>query len=455
MAMKSSLTEKELSCHLCCDIYVDPVLLPCRHSFCQECLEEYRESKKSLKCPVCKKPSPKGRLSPNLQLQSLCDKFRQERKSSAERHETLCGLHGEKLKLFCLEDKEPVCVVCRESKMHSSHNFRPLDEAAAEHRSQARQAERRIKEEFQELHQFLQDEEENLLSALKEEEEVKSQAARNTVSSVNQEILHLSQVLTSTQEELLSEDIAFLKNYKASVERAEHKMEDPEILSGVLIDVAKHLGNLKFRVWEKMKDMIGYTPVILDPNTAHQRLVLSDDLTSLECKDDHQQLPKNPERYNHHLWVLGSEGFHSGKHYWDVKVENCAQWALGVVMGSRTKGRTFYCGGIWKCHYKNILYGASSSGGPTIILSLRENLRMVRVQLDWDDGQVLFYDLISGRLLQTFSYRFTEPVFPYFCNQCTRYSLRILPKETSTAIQPPKCSTQELTESNLATYSLA
>lgn len=36
-------------------------------------------------------------------------------------------------------------------------------------------------------------------------------------------------------------------------------MPDPKMVSGQLIDVAGHLSNLKFRVWEKMRNIIEYS----------------------------------------------------------------------------------------------------------------------------------------------------------------------------------------------------
>ncbi|KAL0198686.1 hypothetical protein M9458_007226, partial [Cirrhinus mrigala] len=56
----------------------------------------------------------------NLVLKNLCESFLKEKNESLS--------SGEKLKLFCLEDKQPVCLVCRDSQKHVNHTFRPISE---------------------------------------------------------------------------------------------------------------------------------------------------------------------------------------------------------------------------------------------------------------------------------------------------------------------------------------
>ncbi len=124
-----SLTAEELSCPVCCEIFKNPVVLSCSHSFCKECLQQFWIIKKIQECPVCRRRSSKDEPPCNLVLKNLCESFlkhRNERRSSGS--EEICSLHREKLKLFCLEDKQPVCLVCVNSQKHINHTFRPIDE---------------------------------------------------------------------------------------------------------------------------------------------------------------------------------------------------------------------------------------------------------------------------------------------------------------------------------------
>ncbi|KAL2080813.1 hypothetical protein ACEWY4_022666 [Coilia grayii] len=283
--MASSL-EEDLCCPVCTDIYKDPVVLSCAHSFCKSCLKKFWKTKGSRECPVCRRRSSKDEPPLNLVLRNLCETFTQKKGQRA----AVCSRHGDPLRLFCHDDQELVCYSCRDSKLHKNHDCSPIDEAAADRKeelqikleplqkklkafeeakltcdktaqhiqTQVQHTEKQIREEFEKLHQFLRDEEVVILAALWEEEEQKSQMMKEKIEKMSREISSLSDTIRTIEEQMGADDVTFLQHYQSTVERAQCTLQDPERLSGALINVAKHLGNLKFRVWEKMQEIVQY-----------------------------------------------------------------------------------------------------------------------------------------------------------------------------------------------------
>ncbi|XP_048844668.1 E3 ubiquitin-protein ligase TRIM39-like [Brienomyrus brachyistius] len=462
MAARSSGLEVELSCPVCYEIYRDPVVLKCGHSFCKVCLQQYWGDKDSQECPVCRRRSSMDRPLPNLVLKNTCEAFLQDRaQRSAAASEGHCHLHIEKPKLSCVDDQT--------SARHENQKLRPLEEAAEKHkedlksalkplqekleawnkvqqtwnktaehiRTQAQNTERLIKGEFEKLHQFLKDEEAARISALREEEEQKSHMIKEKIEKITNEISCLSETIRALEQELGAEDVSFLLKYKETQRRAQCPVRDPEVVKGALIDVAKHLGNLSYRVWEKMleKNEIKYTPVILDPNTAHRNLMLAKDLKSVTYGDVRQELPDPPGRFDVWRGILGSEGFSSGKHCWDVEVGDGTRWNLGVVRESINRKGLFPLmpeGGVWSIELHKGKYRTTTL--PHTPLSVGRKPQRIRVQLDWDGGELSFSDPCNNSPLYTFKHTFTERLFPFFCTGDNKVPLKICPMYVSVTV---------------------
>ncbi|XP_068422973.1 nuclear factor 7, brain-like [Clinocottus analis] len=453
MAEKLVLVESFLNCHVCSETFRDPVSLSCNHSFCSSCLQQFWEQAGNKNCPICKRKSSKEFLLVNFPLKQLADFFAERQKSGSsetekgeKKVEVVCSKHGEETKLFCQDEERVVCPVC-EFHLHQSHKVVPIEEAVSDLKEQLRSdleslqdkrdkhkqvektynevmqhskkqllsTERQIRAEFNKLHQFLKEEEESRLAALREEEEQKGKTVSREMKRIQAQISSLSDSISAVEEDLQKHSVSFLSSYKATQTRArvQSSLSDPQLLSGALIDEAKHLGNLSFRVWEKMKDQVHFSPVILDPNTANPFLHLSDDLTSVRHGDTKQQLPDNPERNTMYASVHGSEGFSSGKHSWEVEVGDHPAWNVGLVKDSvDRKGKRFESPeyGVWCLIHCSGKY--TNGVGQTV--RVKKSLQRIRVQLDYDRGEVSFYNPEDMTHIYTYRDTFTEKLFPYF-----------------------------------------
>ncbi|XP_029769930.1 butyrophilin subfamily 1 member A1-like, partial [Terrapene carolina triunguis] len=131
----------------------------------------------------------------------------------------------------------------------------------------------------------------------------------------------------------------------------------------------------------------------LDPDTAHPKLILSEDRKSVRYGDTRQDLPNNPERFDTWPCVLGCEGFTAGRHCWEVEMGDGRSWAVGVARESvgRKGGISLSPeGGIWAVLWWGGQFWALTS--PVTPLPLSRVPSRIRVCLDCDRGQVTFID---------------------------------------------------------------
>ncbi|XP_062274248.1 nuclear factor 7, brain-like [Scomber scombrus] len=453
MAEKIAPVERFLSCHVCSETFRDPVSLSCSHKFCSSCLQKFWEQAKNKNCPICKRKSSKDYLLVDFTLKELADSFAGRQKAGSsetekaeKKVEVVCSKHPEVPYWFCKDEQRAVCPVC-EFSLHHGHKVVPVEQAVSDLKDQLKSdlkplqdkkdkyeqvektynemiqhskkqllsTEKQIRAEFNKLHQFLKEEEESRLAALREEEEQKWKTMSREMKRIQEQISSLSDSISAVEEDLQKHNVSFLSSCKPTQTRAraQSSLSDPQLVSGALIDEAKHLGNLSFRVWEKMKEKVHFSPVILDPNTAGRWLYLSDDLTSVRDGDTKQQLPDNPERNTKYPTVLGSEGFSSGKHSWEVEVGDHPDWNMGLAKESfDRKGKITASPeyGIWCLVHRSGKY----TNGLNKTVTEKKSLQRIRVQLDYDRGEVSFYDPEDETHIYTYRNTFTEKLFPLF-----------------------------------------
>nr|XP_056701724.1 E3 ubiquitin-protein ligase TRIM7-like [Euleptes europaea] len=407
----------------------------------QEHLELLYKGEEAPICVVC------GRCKEHRdhRVTPLEEAFQENRAIVAARKERFCQKHQEPLKLFCKDDEALICVVCDRSKEHRDHETLPLEEASQEYKDQfcncleiLRQVRRGIvaykgdivKEsqdllsqtteekqktvaKFRQLRTFLEEQEKLLLAQM---EEVEKEVAKNRdqhLASISAELSSLDKLIWDMEVKLGQPANKCLQDVRSTLQRYEEKKEfqNPVTFPPALkwriwdfCDVSPWLEGVMKQVKETLEPglQLHKANVTLDPDTAHPQLVLSEDQKSVRLGETAQALPSNPERFDTYGAVLGQEGFTAGCHFWEVLVGSDEEWMVGVARKSvRRKGKINFSSleGIWLMgKWGGCYFPIKGNAFP-----LTKELKRIRVKLNYDGGQVAFFDADRAALLYEFS----------------------------------------------------
>ncbi|NXD46668.1 TRI10 protein, partial [Copsychus sechellarum] len=130
--------------------------------------------------------------------------------------------------------------------------------------------------------------------------------------------------------------------------------------------------------------------VTLDPLTSHPRLLLSPDALGARWAYGGPEPAPGPERFSAAPCALGRPGFAAGRHTWTVALARAPFCAAGVSLASVPRHRPAFGpgAGVWAVQRWGGLCRALTEP-PTPLARLP---RRLRVALDYEGGQVAFFD---------------------------------------------------------------
>ncbi|XP_059813985.1 butyrophilin subfamily 3 member A1-like [Hypanus sabinus] len=163
--------------------------------------------------------------------------------------------------------------------------------------------------------------------------------------------------------------------------------------------------------------------VTLDVETAHPDLEMSEDRKSVRRTWTWRDLPDTGKRFTDWICVLGSEGFTSGRHYWEVEVTGNRGWFLGVAAESVERKRRVRLSpetGFWVIGRDgDVLHRDCDVDrylpSPETRLAAGPIPGRVGVYLSYESGTVSFYKAETKSHLHTFTgNKFPGKLYPLF-----------------------------------------
>ncbi|KAM5125954.1 nuclear factor 7, ovary-like [Mantella aurantiaca] len=393
----------ELKCSICKNIYKDPVMLHCGHSFCRVCIDRMLDTQKDSGdyfCPICRKRS-KSRpvLQKNIALHIIAQRYQKE-------SEVFCT--------YCVDSPVPAVKACLLCDAYLCDKHLTAHNKAPEHvlSDPITSLQTRKCPTHKELIQYYCIEDGSCILEMIWYLEIKKEELSRKIHHI-QELCNMADPLTVLQEPDTGDLCDTEDGDDEDRERHDKLLHDgggldvAGILHTGLSDIITEV-NVHFYIQEA-------ADILLDVNTAHNNLHISEDRKTATRSDIDQNRPETPERFHACVQVLSSRSFSSGRHYWEVDVGGSDSWRVGMCYPSIDRGgeeSQIGCNnqswGLYRSgnHYK-VIHGSKRISLPHL------SSNRVRIYLDYEAGRISFYDLFGSiRHLHTFTTTFTEPLHP-------------------------------------------
>ncbi|KAI4797640.1 hypothetical protein KUCAC02_024955 [Chaenocephalus aceratus] len=414
---------------------------------------------KALKsCLVCLESYCETHLEPHLTRAGLKKHQLIDPVESLESR--MCVKHDKLLELFCKTDQVCVCMLCTVSD-HKTHDVVPLKEGYEGKKAELGKTESEIQQMIQKrrlkiqemnrsvelskegadreiadgvqvftaLKESVERSQAELMDTIKEKQRETEEQAEGFIKELEQEISELKKRSSEVEQLSRSEDQLHLLQSFTSLNAApptknwtEVRVRPPSYEGTVRRAVTQLEETLRKQMKKllevELKRVQQYeVEVTLDPDTAHPKLILSDDGKQVKHVDVRKNLPDNPKRFDSCVSVLAKQSFSSGRFYYDVQVKGKTGWELGVARESiNRKGQITLSPqeGYWTIWLRNE-NEYKALAGPPVSLSPKSQPQKVGVFVDYEEGLVSFYDVDAAALIYSFTgCCFKEKLYPYF-----------------------------------------
>lgn len=162
----------------------------------------------------------------------------------------------------------------------------------------------------------------------------------------------------------------------------------------------------------------------LDSKSAHPKLEISQDKKQVHWRRQPVSEALSPQPYDSQYSVLAQESFTTGRHYWEVIVQEKPYWLIGMTTGpvdnkvgpSHSSSSLGVNNTSWCIYHGDGQYLACHDTQEKQ-LSVGKRVRKLGMLANLQKGELSFYDADAMTLLHSFCVQCTEPLYPML-NPC-------------------------------------